>query len=57
MSNEQKSRKGNMDVENILDGADTMDKVEWNDFWENCNVERDLQEAYKDLRDAYQTFD
>lgn len=57
MSDEQKNREEGVNLENILNDADMMDKVDWRDFWEKCDIEQDLQDACEDLRKAYQSFD
>ncbi len=57
MSDEQKNREEGVNLENILNDADMMDKVDWRDFWEKRDIEQDLQDACEDLRKAYQTFD
>lgn len=56
MSDEQKNPEQEINVGNVLNEAE-VDRVAWEDFWEKRDIEQDLQEACKDLRDAYQTFE
>lgn len=57
MSEVQKNQKEGVDVGKVLDGAEAIDKVKWEDFWEKKDIEQDLQDAYKDMRETYQAFD
>lgn len=56
MADEQKNPEEGKNVGNVLNEAE-VDRVAWDDFWEPRDIEQDLQEARKDLREAYQTFE
>lgn len=59
MSEKQKSIRiqGHTEAEGILDELDDLNKVEWDNFWGECDIDTDLDNARSDLRDAYQMFD
>ncbi len=57
MEKEQKKKQEKADIKGKATEGVSLNGVDWGDFWEKHNVERDLQEAESDLRDAFQAFD
>lgn len=57
MEEEQKKSqmKSDMKMKQVKEAS--LNEVSWENFWEKHSVERDLQEAGNDLRDAFQAFD
>lgn len=57
MEEEQKKKQNKSDIKDEETEDVSLNEVDWRDFWEKHNVDRDLQEAESDLRDAFQAFD
>lgn len=57
MEEEQKKKQKRSDIKDEKAEGVSLNEVDWGDFWEKHNVERDLQEVESDLRDAFQAFD